>query len=166
VAVVGGALVLLAILALSGFSPAAHALPFVTGALVGSLAARLMTRPGAPRGIQASAIFLAALTLVLAGIVLISPLMDVDWVSGFWRLDSWAALFIGGFTFLFFFEIFRRVAFPSHYPSTYQERQRQRHEQLRGALVFGGLTLALLVGASVVFGVIALVAYAVGQFSG
>ena len=55
---------------------------------------------------------------------------------------------------------------PSLYPSTRQESQQRKREQLRDTLIIGGLIVALVLGASLVFGVMALIAYAVGQLSG
>ncbi len=160
--------VLVAVLALLGFPPAVYALPFLAGALLGSAAARLMTLPASPRGVQAVAIFMAALSLIVAGLVLISPVSGLNWFSALGQLgDKHTALglFIGGFTFLFLTEILRRVALPSLYPSTLQEGQQQKREQLREILIIGGIVLALIIGASAIFGVLALIAYMVGQFS-
>ena len=151
--------IVLAIFALLGSSLAAHALPFVIGALLGSSAARLMTMPAAPRSVHAAAVLLAGLSIVLAALVLASPLINPTWLSALGELASrytLFGLFVGGFAFLFFAEILRRVTAPSLYPSTREGDQQLKRERLRGILILGGL---------LIFGAIALIAYAVGQLS-
>lgn len=167
--VVATPLVVLAIFAWLGSAFAAYALPFVVGALLGSLSARLMTAPGAPRWVQALAVLLAGLSIVMAALALVSPFMNPSWLSAPLQRnggDAVPGLFMGGFVFLFFTEIFRRVALPSLYPSTRQQGQQRKREQLRDTLIISGLVVALVLGASLIFGVMALIAYAVGQFSG
>ncbi|BBL79434.1 hypothetical protein RxyAA322_12880 [Rubrobacter xylanophilus] len=109
---------------------------------------------------------MAALPVVMVGSALVAHFMDPDWLSDFARLDGWGTglgLFIGGFAFLLFTEVFRKVALPSLHPSPCQKRQQQKREQLRSILIVGGLTLALIIGASIIFGVVVLTAYVVGQ---
>lgn len=160
----------LAIFTWLGSSFAAYALAFVVGALLGSLAARLLTAPNAPGWLRAGAVLLAALSIVVAALVVALPFMAPGWLSVVGELEDRGTVpglfFLGGFAFLFFTEIFRRTVMPSLYPSTRQESQQRKREQLRDTLIIGGLIVALVLGASLVFGVMALIAYAVGQLSG
>lgn len=137
---------------------------------MGSLAARLMTAPNAPGWLRAGAVLLAALSIVVAALVVASPFIAPGWLSVVGELEDRGTVpglfFLGGFAFLFFTEIFRRTVMPSLYPSTRQESQQRKREQLRDTLIIGGLIVALVLGASLVFGVMALIAYAVGQLSG
>lgn len=163
-------IVVLAIFAWLGSSFAAHALAFVVGALLGSFAARLITAPDAPGWLRAVAVLLAALSIVVAALVVASPFIAPSWLSVAGQLDDRDAVpglfFLGGFAFLFFTEIFRRTALPSLYPPSRQESQQRKREQLRDTLIVGGLAVALILGASLVFGVMALIAYAAGRFLG
>lgn len=162
-------IVVLTIFTWLGSSFAAYALAFVVGALLGSLAARLMTAPEAPGWLRVVAVLLAALSIVVVALEVASPFIAPGWLGVAGELDDRDAVpgsfFLGGFAFLFFTEIFRRVALPSLYPSTFQEDQQRNQEQLRQILIIGGIVLALIIGALVIFGVLVLIAYMVGQFS-
>jgi hypothetical protein len=167
-AVVAVPVIVLAIFALLGSSFATYALPSVVGALLGSSAARLMTVSTAPRLVQAAAVLLAGLAVVLAALVLASPLINPSWLDALGLLGSRytvLGLFAGGFAFLFFTEILRRVTLPSLYPSTPEEDQQLKLEKLRGTLILGGLVLAMTVGGLLIFGAMALIAYVVAQLS-
>ncbi len=136
---------------------------------MGSAGARLMTRPANPRWVKAVAAFLAALSLAGISLLVIYSARGTDWFGLIEQPYNWrtsAGLFVGGFAFLFFTEILRRVTLPSLYPSSYQESQQRKRDQLRGILIVGGMTLVLVLVATAVFAILALIAYTVGQALG
>jgi hypothetical protein len=159
----------LVILALLGFAPAAYALPFFGGALLGSAGARLMTRPTNLGWVKAAATSLAALSLVGISLVIVYSARGTNWFGLLEQPYNWrtgAGLFVGVSVFFFFTEILRRVALPFLYPSSCQESQRRKQDQLRNILIVGGLTLFLVLVATAVFAILALISYSVGQALG
>lgn len=159
--------IVLAIFTVLGSSFAAHTLSFVVGTLLGYLVARLMTITGGPKWVQATALFFAALAIVTAVMVVVLPLANPDLLGAFgWfrGADAWYGLLIGGFAFLFFTEIFRRVALPSLYPSTHRENQQCKREQLRDIFVVGSLLLVMVAGLVILYVILTLISQGIVYF--
>lgn len=162
---------LLAVFALLGSSFAALALPFALGGAAGYAVARLVASSRAPRWAQAAAVLSAAAALAMGCLMLVLPFANHELARYLPGLDlSGSGTFLGrlafGFGFVYLEEVFWRASFPSLFPRTPEEADRQSREWTRGALIVGGVFLGLAVLAAIVFGALALIVYLVAKLSG
>ena len=159
------AALILAALTLAGFSFAARALPFAVGALVGDgLVYLAILRPSWRK----PAVLVTGLMLlvVISGWLLSFAAAYPDtWL--FWEPSDLAWKFAFGFLLGFGGLVLERALTPTLFgPTTWEEVLEQRRDAVRLTSTIGGIFLALLVMASLIFGILALIAYAVGTFIG
>lgn len=127
--------IILVALAFFGSSFAAFALPFVVGGSIGYGLARFLTEVDDPRWVRAVAVLVAAFALITAGLSLVIPLVNdgANWrpVSAYYSPTSFGLF---GFGFVLLSETFKRVVFPSAFPTTAGEAREQKRQRLRGIL--------------------------------
>lgn len=163
--------VLLAFFTFLGYSLAAVLLPVAVGGAAGYCLARLATAAQIPGWAQAAAVVSAAVALIWACLSLLMPFAEPRPVTSLPDLDlSGSGTALGrlafGFGFVYFSEVFRRVSFPTLFPTTAEEADRQSLERARGVLIVGGILLVLIILGAALFGFLALVAYLVAILSG
>ena len=117
---------LLTLLPLLGYHFAAFALPFAAGGAAGYGASRVAASARVPRWVGALAVLSAAMALIWGSLSLILPLLNPGPGQGLQSLDpsgSGTALkhLAFSFGFVYFGEVFQRVAFPMLYPRTAEE---------------------------------------------
>lgn len=155
--------IVLIALAFFGSSFATFALPFVVGGSIGYGLARFLTEVDDPRWVRAVAVLVAAFALITAGLSLVIPLVNdgANWrpVSAYYSPTSPTSFGLFGFGFVLLSETFKRVVFPSAFPTTAGEAREQKRQRLRGILIVGGLLLAFLALLCLVLAMLAIIVF-------
>ena len=156
-----------AALALAGYPPAGQSLPYLVGALVGDgLVVLAIRTPRFRKALVVLAISLVAASAILrfdrrygdTGLLPVGLPWEVPVV-----VDKLSIGLLFGFGGFILWLIVDPVMLGG--PRSWEEAVGQRRDLVHKTLVVGGILLALVVLAALVFGGLALLAYVVGDFS-